>query len=94
MFTLGNDELLRSLLGDAGFADSRLEDVPVRFTYENVEEFVATSREMGGAFGAAFGSASPDEQSAIVEELRAAFGPFTLANGLELPGVALVALAR
>ncbi len=94
MFTLGNDELLRSLLGDAGFADSRLEDVPVRFTYENVEEFVATSREMGGAFGAAFGSASPDEQAAIVEELRAAFGPFTLANGLELPGVALVALAR
>jgi hypothetical protein len=95
MFTLGNDELLRSLLEDAGFTSSLLEDVPVRFAYENVEEFVATSSEMGGAFGAAFGSATPEDQTAIVEELRASFVPFTTANGgLELPGVALAALAR
>ena len=61
---------------------------------EDVEDFVATSREMGGALGAAFGSAAPADQAAIVEELRASFVPFTTANGLELPGVALVALAR
>jgi ubiquinone/menaquinone biosynthesis C-methylase UbiE len=94
MFTLGSEERLRSLLHDAGFADSRLEDVSVRFTYDDVEDYVVTSREMGGAFGSAFGSASADEQNAIVEELRTAFVPFTSANGLELPGVALVALAR
>ena len=94
MFTLGKEEHLGSLLDEAGFTDTRFDDVPVRFVYEDVEDFVATSREMGGAFGAAFGSAAPADQAAIVEELRASFVPFTTANGLELPGVALVALAR
>ena len=94
MFTLGSEEHLGSLLDEAGFTDTRFDDVPVRFVYEDVEDFVATSREMGGAFGAAFGSAAPADQAAIVEELRASFVPFTTANGLELPGVALVALAR
>ena len=94
MFTLGSDERLRSLLDEAGFADSQLEDVAVRFAYKDVENFVAISREMGGAFGAAYGSASAEQQAAIVAELRAAFTPFTTAGGLELPGVALVALAR
>jgi ubiquinone/menaquinone biosynthesis C-methylase UbiE len=94
MFTLGSDERLLSLLDEAGFADVRLGDVSVRFVYDDVDDFVSVSREMGGAFRSAFESASPEQQAEIVEELRAAFSPFTTADGLELPGVALVALAR
>jgi len=93
MFTLADDELVRSLLGDAGFAHVRTEDVTVRFVYAGIGEYVATTRDMGGAFSTAFGGASEDEQRAVVDELDAAFAPFSSDAGLELPGVALVVVA-
>jgi hypothetical protein len=46
-----------------------------------------------GAFATAFDGASEEQQRAVIDELHVAFAPFATAHGIELPGLALVALA-
>ena len=93
MFTMADEERTRSLLGGAGFTDLRIEDVPVRFVYGDVDDYVAASRDTGGAFAIAFREASEDEREAMKQELAEAFVPFAVDGRFELPGVALVAVA-
>jgi hypothetical protein len=94
MFTMADDERVESMLASAGFTDVLIEDVPVSMDYADVEEYVAASRDTGGAFARAFSEASEEERQAITKELAEAFTPFEVDGGLALPGVALVALAR
>ena len=94
MFTWADDGRVESLLAAAGFTDVLIEDVHVRFVYGDIDEYVAATRETGGAFARAYAQASEEEQAAITRELEEAFAPFTAEDGLVLPGVALVALAR
>ena len=94
MFTMADDERVESMLASAGFTDVLIEDVPVSMDYADVEEYVAASRDTGGAFARAFNEASEEERQAITKELAEAFTPFEVDGGLALPGVALVALAR
>ena len=94
MFTWADDGRVESLLSAAGFSDVLIEDVPLRFVFGGVDEYVMTTRDTGGAFSRAFAEASEDEQAAITHELAEAFAPFVVDDGLVLPGVALVALAR
>jgi hypothetical protein len=94
MFALSDDERVRSLLRAARFTDVLIEDVPVRFPYGDVDEYVASAVDTGGAFARAFTEASDEQRAAIEEELREAFGPFAADDGFVLTGVALVAIAR
>ncbi len=94
MFALADDERVHALLAAAGFTDVLIEDAPVRFPYADVDAYVASAADTGGPFARAFGEASEEEQAAIKEELREAFGPFAADDGLVLTGVALVAIAR
>lgn len=94
MFTMATDERVRSLLDAAGFASVQIEDVPVRFAYGDIGDFVATASDTGGAFSTAFGQASEEEREAITQELEESFSPFAVDGGYVLPGLALVALAR
>jgi SAM-dependent methyltransferase len=94
MFSLASDERVRSLLDAAGFPDVRLEDVPIVLRSRDVDDYVATARDTGGAFDTAFAEASEEEQAAIKRELAEAFAPFRANGGYELPGLALVGLAR
>ena len=93
MFALASDERVHSLLEDAGFANVRTEDVPLRFVFADVDEYVGVARDTGGAFARALGAASEDEQEAVIEELRAALAPFSGGDGIELSGIALVVVA-
>jgi hypothetical protein len=45
-------------------------------------------------FAVAFGKASAGEREAIKADLAEAFTPFATADGYDLPGVALCAVAR
>jgi SAM-dependent methyltransferase len=94
MFTLADDGRVRALLGEAGFTDVRTDDVPVRFVYGDVGEYVAAAVDTGGAFSRAFAQASAEEQEAIARELMESFAPYAVDGGYVLPGLALVALAR
>jgi SAM-dependent methyltransferase len=94
MFTMANEERTRRLLEDAGFARVRLEEVPVRFRYRSVDEYVHRARDTGGAFSKAFAGANDDERSALEAELGTRFAPFAAGGGYELPGVALAVAAN
>jgi SAM-dependent methyltransferase len=93
MFVLADEELLRRLVESAGFANVRMEDVPVRNHYPNVDEYVRRSSEVGGMFARAWAAAPEAEQERMKDELREAFAPFAAGDGYELPGVSLCVVA-
>jgi SAM-dependent methyltransferase len=92
-FTMADDEHVRSLLGEAGFTEVRIDDVPIVFLADDIEDYVGAVRETGGMFARAWEAASEDERMGIKEELAEAFVPFERDGGYELPGLALVAVA-
>jgi SAM-dependent methyltransferase len=93
MFVLGDEELLRRLVENAGFANVRMEDVPVHNDYPSVDEYVRRSSEMGGMFSRAWAAAPEAEQERMKDEFREAFAPFAVGGGYELPGVSLCVVA-
>jgi hypothetical protein len=93
MFVLGDEEQLRRLVENAGFANARMKDVPVHNDYPSVDEYVRRSSEMGGMFARAWAEAPEEEQERMKDELREAFAPFAVDGGYELPGVSLCVVA-
>jgi SAM-dependent methyltransferase len=93
MFTMATDMRVHSLLAAAGFTHVRIDDVPIRFVYSGIAEYVTSARDTGGAFSTAFGQASEEEREAITQEFVEAFAPFADDGGYALPGLALVAVA-
>jgi SAM-dependent methyltransferase len=89
MFVLGDEQLLRRLVENAGFANVRIEEVAVHSNYPSVDEYVRRSSEMGGMFSKAWTKAHKEEQERMKDELREAFAPFAVDGGYELPGVSL-----
>jgi len=93
MFALASEERLRALLAASGFGHVRCEDVPVLFVYRDVDEYVARSRETGGIFRRVFDELPAEERASLTAELAAAFEPFAADGRIELPGLALCAVA-
>ena len=93
MFVLGDEELLRRLVENAGVANVRIEDVAVQSNYTSVDEYVRRSSEMGGMFSRAWAEAREEEQERMKDELREAFAPFAVDGGYELPGVSVCVVA-
>ena len=93
MFTLASDERIGELLGAAGFTTWQIEDVPVRFVAADLDEYIADARETGGVFARAWEAARESEREQMTAELAAAFAPYSVDGGLELPGVAACVVA-
>jgi SAM-dependent methyltransferase len=93
IFSMASDERIRDLLADAGFTAVRMEDLPVRFVYRDVDDYVRRARDTGGVFAMVFRQVSEGERDAMKAELARAFTPFAVDGGYELPGVALAAVA-
>jgi SAM-dependent methyltransferase len=93
-FVLANKEELRAMVERAGFTDVRIDEVPVRFEYRDVDDYVLRSRDTRELFARAWTSASEDEREAMTDEMRVAFEPFAVDGGYELPGLAVCVLAR
>lgn len=93
MFRMAREERTRELLEAAGFTGVRMEEVPVRFTYRDVDEYVRRARDTGGVFSKVFRETSEDERVAMEAQLEEAFAPFAVEGGYELPGAALAAIA-
>jgi hypothetical protein len=62
MFVLGGEEMLGDLVEHAGFANVRMEDMPVHNDYPSVNEHVRRSTEMCGMFSRAWVEATQEEQ--------------------------------
>ena len=93
MFVLGDEDLLGRLVKNAGFANVRIEDVPVQNDYPSVDEYIRRSSDMGGMFARAWAEAPKEEQERMKDEFRKAFAPFAVDGGYKLPGVSLCVLA-
>jgi SAM-dependent methyltransferase len=93
MFVLGNEQRLRGLLEGAGFGVERIEEIPVLFIYDDVDDYVFRSNDTGGMFARIWREASDDDREAIKARLAEDFAPFTVDGGYELPGVAVGAAA-
>jgi len=93
IFSMASEERVRALLDHAGFTGVRMEEVPVRFSYRTVDDYVRRARDTGGVFARVFREAPEDEREAMKAQLEEAFAPFAVEGGYELPGVALAATA-
>jgi len=93
MFTMANEERTRDLLEGAGFSGVHMEEVPVRFTYGSLDEYVLRATDTGGVFSRVFAEADDGERAALEAELESRFTPFAVEGGYEFPGVALAVAA-
>ena len=93
MFVLGDEARLRELLQGAGFDVERVDRVPVRFVFADVDDYVVRTTDLGGMFSRIWSDASEEDRNAITARLAEDFAPFAAGGGYELPGVAVVAAA-
>jgi SAM-dependent methyltransferase len=93
MFVLADEERLRGLLERAGLAVERVEDIPVLLVFDDVDDYIASSRETGGMFARTWRDASDDNREAIRAGLAERFAAFAVDSGYALPGVAVVVSA-
>ena len=95
MFDLADPLALRELLEDAGFAEAVVEELPLTLRYDDVEDFVAATRELSPPFADVVAPLNDRQRGDLLERLAAATAPFAAPDGsLALPGVALVATAE
>ena len=93
MFVLADEARLRGLLAGAGFDVERVERVPVLFEFDDVDDYVVRTTDLGGMFSKIWGDASDEDRAAIAARLAEDFAPFAVDGGFQLPGVAVVAAA-
>jgi ubiquinone/menaquinone biosynthesis C-methylase UbiE len=93
VFSMASEERTRGLLDDAGFANVDTEEVAVRFSFRDLDDYERWVMEVAGPFAVVVRSLPEDERDALRDRLGEAFGPFTVDRGYELPGLALCAVA-
>jgi SAM-dependent methyltransferase len=92
-FALGSEERIRALLDGAGFTAARTEEVPVRFAFRDLDDYMRYATDTGGPAALVLRTLPEDERETLKTQLGAAFAPFRAGGGYELPGVALCATA-
>jgi ubiquinone/menaquinone biosynthesis C-methylase UbiE len=93
-FAMANAEGTRGLLEAAGFTDVRTEELPVRFGFRDLDDYMAYSADTGGPAALVLRELPDEELEALKSELATAFTPFRADGDYELPGLALTAAGR
>jgi SAM-dependent methyltransferase len=92
-FAMASEERTRSLLDDSGFTDVRTEEVPVRFAFRDVDDYVRWVMEVAGPFAIVVRGLPEDEHHVLRAQLEEAFVAFEAPGGYSVPGLALCAVA-
>jgi hypothetical protein len=90
---MASEERTRSLLERAGFTDVRTEEVPVRFVFRDVDDYMRWVMDVAGPFAIVVRGLPEDERQVLKAQLEEAFAPFEAAGGYSLPGIAVCAVA-
>jgi len=93
IFSMASEERTRGLLEGAGFTAVRMQEVPMRWAFRNLDEYESWVTEVAGAFAMVVRGLPEDERKALRSQLTESFTPFATNGGYELPGVALCAVA-
>ncbi len=81
------------LLEGAGFGSVRTEQVPVRFEVPDIDGYLDLVADTAGPIGLAIQSLTEAARDALEAQVETALEPFADEDGLEIPGVALCAVA-
>jgi SAM-dependent methyltransferase len=93
IFTMASEERTRALLEGAGFTSVRTAEVPVLFSFRDLDEYETWVMEVAGASAIVVRELPQREREALKSELTEAFVRFIVDGRYELPGVALTAVA-
>jgi len=89
ILALGDKERLSNMLIAAGFDDHLIEEVPITWRHDDLEDYWRFLTEVAGAIAAVIESLSQDEQVAAKEAMQSAVVDYQTESGIALPGVAL-----
>jgi ubiquinone/menaquinone biosynthesis C-methylase UbiE len=92
-FAMASEDRIRALLAGAGFTSVRIEEIPVRFTFRDLDDYTTFSADTAGPAALVLRGLAEDERESLRAQLGAAFAPFAAAGGYGIPGVALCAVA-
>ncbi len=93
VFSMADAQRTTALLDGAGFASVRAEEVPVRISLPDVDEYLAIIADTAGPIALALRALSAGERAAVKAQVEDSFERFATADGYELPGVVLCAVA-
>lgn len=94
IFSMSSGERTTALLEEAGFDEVRTEEVPARFPFADVDEYLSFVGDTAGPLALALRGLSDEERKPIKAGLEEACAPFATGGGYALPGVTLAAVAR
>ena len=92
-FALASEEQMRARLERAGFTAVRTEEIPVRFSFRDLDDYTTFATDTGGPAALVLRGLPEHEHETLRAQFGAAFAPFAVDGGYELPGVALCAAA-
>jgi SAM-dependent methyltransferase len=91
IFSMASGERTTALLHEAGFEDVRLGEVPVHFRFADIDEYVRMLVDTAGPIALVLRTL--EDLGPIREDARQALEAFRNADGYDVPGVALCAVA-
>ena len=94
VFSMASAERTTELLRGGGFVAVRTEEVPVRFRFTDVDEYVGVVADTAGPLALALRALSDIDRAELIAEVDDSVARFAAEDGYELPGVALCAVAR
>jgi hypothetical protein len=93
VFAMASEERTRALLEGAGSTHVRTEEVPVRFAFRDLDDYMRWVIDVAGPFAIVVRGLPEDERHVLKAQLEEAFVGFEDAGGYSLPGIALCAVA-
>ena len=93
-FRLADRERVREHVEGAGLELLVQDDVPLTWSYSSFEEYWSTSRDLSRTLATVLEALSEQETREVYGDVRAALEPYRLGDGLVIPAVTRVALAR
>jgi ubiquinone/menaquinone biosynthesis C-methylase UbiE len=93
IFAMADPERVRSLVQGAGFAEPRLDEVEVRWRFEDFDAYWRYITELAGGIAMVLQAMPEPDREAVRKLVERAAGDYRVDGGLELPGVALNASA-
>jgi ubiquinone/menaquinone biosynthesis C-methylase UbiE len=92
-FSLASAAHTSELLRGAGFGKVRAEDVPMRLTMPDVDEYLAFIADTAGPTALAIRDLPDAERAGVRADVARSLARFSVGDGYELPGIALCAAA-
>jgi SAM-dependent methyltransferase len=94
IFSMASGERITGLLEGAGFTAARVEEIPMRFAFGEVEEYVSFVADTAGPIALALRGLATEDRDGIRAQLERLLAPFGVDGGYELPGLTLAAVAN